>query len=140
DGSVRISEDRTLPVRLANVQEAFWWRDVKIVRIRRWPLFPPGLAAAERTMLRAAADEQFRVEDLYWIDLARHPTEPTAALRKTFDDPRAVAALEAFRTRYRSLRARRRAVQLRAGGSTNTPPIDAETRSKLEGLGYVTSS
>jgi arylsulfatase A-like enzyme len=145
EGSVRIGEDRTLPVRLANVQEAFWWRDVKIVRVRRWPLFPPRLAAAERTMLRAAADEQFQREDLYWVDLARDPTEPPEAFRRGFDDPRAAAALEAFRTRYRALRARRRALQARAndlGRSRTTDPgqgpqIDPEVRSKLEGLGYA---
>lgn len=132
DGSVRLSADRTLPVQLATVQEAFWWREIKIVRTRRWPLFPPRLPAAERELLRDAADRQFRAEDLRWIDLARHPDEPTAGFQSTFDDPRAVAALEAFRTRYRALRSRRRAVQAQ--------PVDAETRSKLEGLGYVASS
>lgn len=160
DGSVRLGEDRTLPVQLANVQEAFWWRDVKIVRVRRWPLFPPRLAAAERSLLRAAADEQFQVEELYWVDLSRDPTEPPEAFRSTFDDPRAAAALEAFRTRYRSLRARRRAVQARSveagqalsadpvrgrpdgtqsssGDARQSRPIDPETRSKLEGLGYA---
>lgn len=156
DGSVRLGEDRTLPVQLANVQEAFWWRDVKIVRVRRWPLFPPGLAATERAMLRAAADEQFQAEDLYWVDLSRDPTEPVAAFRRTFDDPRAVAALEAFRTRYRALRARRRAVQARSANDGQAPaangpqeragdagplrPIDPETRGKLEGLGYALPS
>lgn len=161
DGSVRLGEDRTLPVQLANVQEAFWWGDVKVVRIRRWPLFPPRLAAAERSMLRAAADEQFRLEELYWIDLSRDPTESPAAFRTSFDDPRAAAALEAFRTRYRALRARRRAAQARSnapgqtgpadaghargleagharsGEAHRAPPIDPEMRSKLEGLGYA---
>ena len=76
--------------------------------------------------------EQFRAEDLYWIDLARHPTEPPERFQQSFADPRAAAALEAFRTRYRALRARRRAVQAR--------PIDAATRGKLEGLGYAVPS
>ncbi len=132
EGVVHMDPEHALPVHLATVQEAFWWRELKIVRTRRWPLFPPRLPQKERSLLRAAADQQFRAEDLYWIDLARYPAEPAEAFHKSFDDPRAAAALEAFRTRYRALRTRRRTVQ--------TQPIDDETRSKLEGLGYASAS
>jgi hypothetical protein len=91
---------------------------------------PPRLPEAQRVILQRAADEQYRQEELAWIDLARFPDEPAAAYDTDFRAPEAHHALGAYRMRYRELEAARRSL-----GSSTAP--ETALRGKLEGLGYV---
>lgn len=131
DGSTTL-DGKAIPVRLATVQEAFRRGPIKILRRRQWPLFPATLSLAERATLEPLADEQFRQEEMVWVDLERHPTEGPGAWQRDFAEPRAAAALAAFQERYALLRARRRAA--------TAPAPSPQLREALEGLGYVQPS
>jgi arylsulfatase A-like enzyme len=126
---VNVAPTKAVTVRLATVREAFRTGAIKVIRSRSWPLMPRGLSSSERSLLRLSAHSEFRNEDLAWIDLARHPDEPHEAFSSDFSDPRARAALDAFRVRYTDLRQHAETVTPRA--------VDPQLRSALEGLGYV---
>jgi hypothetical protein len=136
DATARVPADASgtaVPVRVATVQEAFRFGSIKIVRRRRWPLIPPRLPDAQRAALKSEADRQFRREDIGWIDLGRHPDEPTAAYSANFRDPAAHRALGAVRRRYKHLQATRALV-------VPEEPLDPGLRAKLESLGYLDDS
>jgi arylsulfatase A-like enzyme len=118
-----------VPIRLASVQEAFRYGDIKIFRRRQWPLFPAHLPDEERRDLQAQADRSFRKEEIAWIDEAKFPAEPGAEFSREFADPRAHTALAMYRRRYRELRA--------AIAPVAANPPSPAVREQLEGLGYV---
>jgi len=127
------TDETNVPMRTAVVQEAFRFRSMKIVRRRRWMLLPPALPEAVRERVQREANEEFRREELVWIDLAQSPEESPSAYSADFRDPRAHHALGVVRSRYRTLRAARTLV-------VGTDPKDAILRSKLVGLGYLQES
>jgi arylsulfatase A-like enzyme len=114
---------------LLTVEETWRRGALKITRVVRWPRaaeqLPPALAAA----LEERAREMRARETLRWIDLEAHPGEPVEAHAAEFDDPRARAALEAFRQEYEELQARALAPEL--------DEVSAGVADVLRGLGYV---
>lgn len=122
--------DEQLPIRTAVVHEAFRRGSIKILRRRRWLLVPPALPEDERVALERHANQQFRREELAWIDLERAPSEPAAGYSTDFSVPAAHKALGAYRQRYRRLEA----TDLTGDRDQH---VSGALRSQLEGLGYL---
>jgi hypothetical protein len=129
DGVADFAGEGKVPVRLASVQEAFRFGEIKIFRRRQWPLFPAHLPEDERRDLQAQADRAFRKEEIAWIDETKFPSEAGSGFSRDFAEPRAHTALAMYRRRYRELRA---AISPVAGAAPS-----AAVRDQLEGLGYV---
>jgi arylsulfatase A-like enzyme len=129
DGVASFASDDKVRIRLASVQEAFRYGDIKIFRRRQWPLFPAHLPDDERRDLQAQADRAYRREEIAWIDEVKLPGEPGPSFSRDFGDPRAHTALTMYRRRYRELLT---AIAPVASG-TPSPAV----RQQLEGLGYV---
>jgi arylsulfatase A-like enzyme len=132
EGVADFAGEGKVPIRLASVQEAFRFGEIKIVRRRQWPLFPAHLPEDERRDLQARADGQFRKEEIAWIDELKFPREVGTEFSRDFADPRAHAALAMYRRRYHELRAAISPV------AAVTP--SAAVRDQLESLGYVEAS
>jgi arylsulfatase A-like enzyme len=110
------------------VEETFRKGALKLRRRRVWSAPLPRVQRrtegweAQRDALRAR-------EELTWIDVERFPHEPGGERSSDFDDPRARAALEAFRARYTDLQAR--------AGALGVGAQDERITAMLTGLGYV---
>jgi arylsulfatase A-like enzyme len=129
-GSVRVDGGATVALRQVFVQDGFRHGAIKITRQRDWPQFQAGVAADVRSVLQPEAARQWARETLRWIDVTRHPDEPSDRWSTDFTDPAARAALAAFRAAYEHALARR------------PPPAQSSTlphnvRSALESLGYI---
>ena len=112
------------------VQDGFREGAIKILRRRAWPQFQAGLAPDIEAVLQREAAAQYGRESLRWIDLARFPDEPESAYATDFTDPKAAAALAAFRGEYEAVLARRPAAH-------RTSVLPHNIRSRLESLGYI---
>ena len=123
-----------LPVRgvLIRVIETYRLGAIKLTRERSWTRPAEPVVPAVAAVLERASRERFEKEQLSWIDVELHPDEGEEDRSQVFDDPRARAALEAFRARYRDLS------QLRAVAE----PSDGteELLALLRGLGYASDA
>lgn len=125
---VSVPDGSTVPADGIQVTESFRRGGVKIVRRRSWMKAPANVGESARDFVREQSKRIFDDEQLFWIDLDRHPGEPLDAYSDDFSDERALGALEAFRARYAELSRRRRDAEVEAGGS--------EALGALRGLGY----
>lgn len=111
------------------VLETWTEAELKLLRRRGWPRLPDGVPVGfEERWLETLGEERAR-EELLWIDLAQHPTEPESAWSEDFSAPGARAALQRFREAYGELLERRR--EPRAAGAAES------LRRELSALGYA---
>jgi len=115
--------------RLMVVQEAYIRWPIKIVRRRLWTDPAGSMAPEVRQRLIDEAERDRRREQMAWIDLDLHPAEPLEAYSRDFDDPRARAALDAYRGGYPEMLALRARPDASEAG-------EAQLR-QLRALGYL---
>jgi hypothetical protein len=125
---VQVDANATVSLRQVVVEDAFQMAGIKVTRRRQWPQFPATLPPDLRGILAPVAAQAYAAEDLAWIDVDRHPTEPDAAQSRSFDDPRARQTRAAFHDAYASAMTHRR--QARS-------VLPSNMRERLESLGYV---
>ena len=107
-------------VAMVDVVETFREGAIKVTRRWTWP--------------RAQGRHTAGQEELVWIDVERYPDEPFDQQSRDFSDPRAKAALLAFRESYAEhLRLR----SVRTDEDAGTAEIDEGMQAMLEGLGYT---
>jgi hypothetical protein len=112
---------------LLSVIETFRYESIEVSRRR---FFAHGLGSESSRMLDYYYDDLLADDEhLRWIDLDAHPDEPDDAWSTNFDDPRANAALSAFRRANDLLLKERRAPPL--------VPESADMLAALRGLGYA---
>jgi arylsulfatase A-like enzyme len=132
-GEVQVDGGAPVTLRQVVVQDGFRHGAVKVTRRRSWPQFQANLAAPTEAILHQEAATQWAREELRWIDLARHPDEPDALHSTHFDDPRARAALAAFRAAYGEMLEQR-------PPRHHSTALPHNVRSALESLGYIERS
>lgn len=112
------------------LRETFTHDSIKIFRYRHWQVAGKWAPTQDEGMAAWSNDLC-----LQWIDLAEHPDEPADAFRSDFDDPRATAALEAFKRHHTRMQTAPRDVWRSFGGEgswllRNSQPHIADVRRK----------
>jgi arylsulfatase A-like enzyme len=114
-----------VPARLVRIAESFRRGPIKVTRTREWTEAQPGATPEQARALAARAGREVAEDRLLWIDVVAHPDERPEDHSTDFDDPRAKAALQAFRAQYEQLLAQRRAGALAADNEAFSGALDA---------------
>jgi len=96
----RSKPQETAPANVVQVLESYQRGSVKLLRQRSWIESPFKVGPEKRAFFDALKRTQIERELLEWIDLDRHPDESDAGWSADFSEPRAAAALAAWRASY----------------------------------------